>query len=501
MGIAMKGATKLQPRRQRSKLALAREREQQRTRFTSTRGAHSTVPIRSIPALESVQEGAATPLHTRVLSPKLRSNSSLDSFTHNAPKEYLLKSSPDELVQAILCLRIENKDLCKITIPPRSSSQPKEQPIDLDTPSRQQWTAQQEELLRSRAELGLAKEKVAELERELNREKTRVREVEEKANHLLHVEEELRQERAKVTEAEKQAKRTLKELAFVTRTEGNLYDDNHFLDEVKGLRYSIDNWVRNQSWRVVGEQSQSTNLKSYQFLKTTCRYYLDYIESPSELRTLVHSYIWHVLGSQVFGANVWAESGEYIDGPDGRNTSNPLSSWQAHIGTNYLNRLETIYLTKVLEETVDGAEENVLYHEWRVANARLIATRNSVAIIRAIEKETQRLVLDLDDDLKKIVEDDIDVRGLEELFHNAVKLDALMQRQRPNYMFYPFSGKGLEFDRNNMDATNNAIDPPPPESRRLVKLVVQPGFRKYGNSAGRNYDTGHSLLNTAVELF
>jgi hypothetical protein len=125
-----------------------------------------------------------------------------------------------------------------------------------------------------------------------------------------------------------------------------------------------------------------------------------------------------------------------------------------------------------------------------------MATRNSVAIIRAAEKENRRLALDLDDDLK-----DIDIPGLRDLFHDAVKLDALIQQQRPQYMFYPFTRKTLEFDPNIMDATNQEFKQLKPDSPKQVKLVVQPGFVKYGNSAGRNYDRGHSLLTATVELF
>jgi hypothetical protein len=177
----------------------------------------------------------------------------------------------------------------------------------------------------------------------------RAKKAEEKVDRLPCVEEQLAQERAKAAEAEKQAKRTLKELASVTRTEGNLYDDNHFREEVTSLRYSIDNWVRNQSWQVVDKQSPPDILKAYQFLKKTCPSSLDYIRSSSGLRALVHSHIWVVLGSQVFGRNVWAESRESKNvGPEGRNTtSNPFSAWQDYIGKAYMERIEAVCLTKV----------------------------------------------------------------------------------------------------------------------------------------------------------
>jgi len=56
-----------------------------------------------------------------------------------------------------------------------------------------------------------------------------------------------------------------------------------------------------------------------------------------------------VLGSQVFGRNVWAESRESKSvGPEGRNaTSNPFSAWQDYIGKAYTERIEAVCLTKV----------------------------------------------------------------------------------------------------------------------------------------------------------
>jgi hypothetical protein len=114
-------------------------------------------------------------------------------------------------------------------------------------------------------------------------------------------------------------------------------------------RYSIDNWVRNQSWQVVDEQSAPDILKAYQFLKTTRPSSLDYIRSSSGLRTLVHSHIWVVLGSQVFGRNVLTESGKIKSvEPGGRNaTGNPFSVWQDYIGKAYAERLEAVCLIKV----------------------------------------------------------------------------------------------------------------------------------------------------------
>jgi hypothetical protein len=62
-----------------------------------------------------------------------------------------------------------------------------------------------------------------------------------------------------------------------------------------------------------------------------------------------------------------------------------------------------------------------------VANARLIGTMASTDINRAVEEKIRYLVRCLRHKLKHIAEDGIDVYGLEELFHDALKLDALIQ--------------------------------------------------------------------------
>jgi hypothetical protein len=107
----------------------------------------------------------------------LRSTSSIGGFSHDAPKDYLLKSSPDELVQATLSLRIENKDRYKVAIPPRTSNQLNEQSTNLPTVIREQRTGQQCDL---RSDLALATKRVAGLENKLERESMRVKKAEEK---------------------------------------------------------------------------------------------------------------------------------------------------------------------------------------------------------------------------------------------------------------------------------------------------------------------------------
>jgi hypothetical protein len=67
-------------------------------------------------------------------------------------------------------------------------------------------------------------------------------------------------------------------------------------------------------------------------------------------------------------------------------------------------------------------------------------------------------------------------------------------------MFYPFTRKRLEFDPSIKDAMNQEFKQPKPDSPKQVNLVVQPGFVKYRNSAGGNYERVLSLLTATVEL-
>lgn len=119
----------------------------------------------------------------------------------------------------------------------------------------------------------------------------------------------------------------------------------------------------------------------------------------------------------------------------------------------------------------------------------------------------EQLVLDLDDDLQAIVAagQDLDVRGLEDLFKDAVKLDTIIKQQRPLYSLYPVLSKfpepwTLYFSAGSMEINDDDGKKPLPDPKHLVKLVVAPGFWKYGNSAGRKYGEEISILRTKVEV-
>ena len=147
---------------------------------------------------------------------------------------------------------------------------------------------------------------------------------------------------------------------------------------------------------------------------------------------------------------------------------------------------------------MDDATASETYHDWRVANARLMAKTNSNARTKAVRRVTEDLVYGLVMNLKHIAEDDLDVPGLEDLFHRAVQLDALIQQQRPHYEFAPLFDRGLKFDVETMNFANSEIDPRM-QDQPIVKLVVQPRFLKWGNSAGKNYEKGIVLLKGTVD--
>ena len=317
------------------------------TRTLWTTLARSTSSLGIVPV-----DSTSFPL-VRMPTSKSRPYTTIDGLAHDAPREYLHQCHPADLVKAILCLRTKNKELCKLVIPARNSSQAKDQSPHSSVSSRKPCESQQGDFPRTIKGVDLANKKVRELKLEVEELKTeietRAKEADEKANSLVSIEEELQGERAKVEEAEKQRRKTLNELAAAIRTEGNLYDDNHFRGEVETLRRSIDNsWVRNQIWRVVDEQNPSPNFKPYQFLKEVCHNYHEYIYNPIALRTLVHAFVWDVLGREVFGQNIWAQSSKELPGPDGQgSTRNPFSAWQAHIGMFLFEKFGIMYLTQL----------------------------------------------------------------------------------------------------------------------------------------------------------
>jgi hypothetical protein len=99
--------------------------------------------------------------------------------------------------------------MCRVKVPTRLSSQRKNNFNDLPI-TREQWKQQQERLTAANEEL--------------SRIKT-----------------DLEQEKIKCADAERNRRRISTKLALATRTEGNVYDDNHFKEEIETLRYKVYN--------------------------------------------------------------------------------------------------------------------------------------------------------------------------------------------------------------------------------------------------------------------
>ena len=95
--------------------------------------------------------------------------------------------------------------------------------------------------------------------------------------------------------------------------------------------------------------------------------------------------------------------------------------------------------------------------------------------------------------------------SLEAIFHSAIKLDFLMQRQRADYLFFPVLPDAknwrLQFSEEIMDVMDEDFEMSSSSKLPLdVKLVVQPNLSKYGDSRGENYGIKACLLKAEVEV-
>ena len=150
-----------------------------------------------------------------------------------------------------------------------------------------------------------------------------------------------------------------------------------------------------------------------------------------------------------------------------------------------------------------GDDHRDLLHAWRVASARLMAARKSPEVLTAVLNATQDLALDLEEELMLFASRDLDRRKLELLFREAVQLDAVIQQQRPIYHFFPIfrtQNWKWNFMPSYMEVFGDEGKCAPHRDSQEIKLVLRPGFGKYGNSAGKNYEQETLILNMVVEL-
>jgi len=257
--------------------------------------------------LENIDEGQSSPATTN--SPKLPSRQTSVDIVFLGSESDLMRRPQVDLVRAILTLRKENEELRHIKVPTRSSSQRKTNFNNLPI-TREQWKQQQERLTAATEE-------------------------------VTRVKAELEQEKIKCADAERNRRRISTKLAQATRTEGNMYDDNHFKEEIETLRYKVYNWSRNQSWKVVNLDGNVSRSKlnslshDYHFMRSTCPQYLEYVTSKQGLDLLVEAHIWQWLAGKVFRQKLWSISGISESKRPSKKSRNVFSEWEAHIGNDY----------------------------------------------------------------------------------------------------------------------------------------------------------------------
>ncbi|CZR68364.1 uncharacterized protein PAC_18263 [Phialocephala subalpina] len=311
-------------------------------------------------------------------------------------------------------------------------------------------------------------------------------ELEEVKAKLSQAEKECAEQKTRAIEAEKRARRTIKELALAARVEPNIFDDAHFEDEVKKLRFDVFNWARNQDWRLADDRETFTACKRrYYFLKTTCPQYMDYVADIWSLADLIEAYIWRFFVRRIFRRNVWMQ--EEIPGEGGRVT----------------NQYEDF--KKYLEKRIGASEvlPRELLEDWRVASARVLAVQDKKKRQASITIARQRLLLALTEDLKEIAFTDLDLSTMEEIIEAVIKLDCIIEQQRPIYSFGPLWDRRLEletlkFKRSEMELTNSDGERPGPDQQ--VKLTIKPALHKLGTAAGKNYNVKILLLKAVVEV-
>jgi len=145
-----------------------------------------------------------------------------------------------------------------------------------------------------------------------------------------------------------------------------------------------------------------------------------------------------------------------------------------------------------------------LFHEWRVVTARILALRNPGDAEPHILEAVKGKVHHVNNALGNIVRGRLDQETLIDIFMAAVNLDAQMHQQRSHFVLHPvlenlqFS-QDLRFVKSEMEAMDeyNYVSQ---DFKRQVRLVRRPGLWKFGNSAGKDYQTLICILPTVVDL-
>jgi hypothetical protein len=144
------------------------------------------------------------------------------------------------------------------------------------------------------------------------------------------------------------------------------------------------------------------------------------------------------------------------------------------------------------------------FQEWRVASVRLLSKRASKIIQDNIALAIKDLILPFSKDIEPITSGNMHLSNLEAIFLSAINLDFTLQQQRAEYSFYPVlsdsTNRLLSYDEEKMIVSDEYFQLSDSQTPPEVKLVVEPGFYKFGDSQGRNWDVCSYLLKAGVEL-
>ena len=278
-----------------NKSALLPARNEQASR--ETRGSESSHTSKAPNKSRTLQEGDGVTdnvdNHPRNKRSRPPSASSVNKWIFSASLDELLAKSPPELAKALLNLRVEVEQL---------------------KAANQQWEMTGT-ICNKDSQSTEPIERCRQLEKDLARMKK-----------------ELEQERANSAETEKAKRRALKSLALMTKTDPYNFDDKHFENSIKTLRYSVAHWVRNQSWRLAEHPSIRFPIGSdrYKFLKGVSEHYKSYTDSKRGLESILQAHIWRFFLLKIFGQDVWGEVKE-------QETDNMLTYWKLkrHLGKYY----------------------------------------------------------------------------------------------------------------------------------------------------------------------
>jgi hypothetical protein len=453
-------------RKSPSAVQLHKARTKEASRASKARATLSPSPSTPSQGLTTVPENQSSASVAILGSPSPLSKPDIERLAFSSSEANLLARTPAELAQAVLRLRsMQDK------IPSRTSSDLRDKHVEPPIISKRRWTQQQDELMSAR-------ETIARLESELQEEKIRY------------------------AEAEKARKQAVHAQALLTRTEPNIFDDEHFREQVENLQFKVGHWVRNQEWKILGYRSQREAQEKFGFLGHTCPQYPDYFTSKRGMELLVEAHVWQFLGTEIFERDVWAMAEEEHALSPQSDSVNPFAEWKKYLGLDnprIIHRRQKLRCS--IEQSINEDQKELL-HAWRVASARLMAARKSPAVYTAVMNATQDLVLDFEEELKPLAVGVLDLGRLELLCREAVQLDSIIQQQRPFYHFYPIFRSRMgkwPFMPSCMEVFgDNGKNPVPKEAQ--VKLVLRPSFRKYGNSAGKNYKQEISILNMIVDI-